>query len=320
MIKDVNFYMYKYEFVPFLGEASSHSNKDTLFVILDYIRKLKSEKSQAILIDKNESRTEESPREIFIHNVVYMHKERRIRASMALLRSGRKPKFKPEGTFILQPIDKLGDIVEETHFYIDYSKMALFLCVEYNDNGPKMSDIDHYFRKIAKDHLKIVKSTKGTAYINHKLSDTILKFKNVLNFDFKIDPNLIAQVDTEIGEHYLLGLTTFGSRVKPRYLKVEGLFQIPGKRSSISNPENKQANSFIKKLLTYFQKMPENLDAFNSFQIEFEDLEGKKDTFNLVNDRASFSIPLDKEIDNYKSTELYEMVMPKLDAFIQSNS
>jgi hypothetical protein len=320
MTKSVKFYMYKYEFVPYQELASSHSNKNALFEVLNYLINLRREENKALLIDKNENKTEEGPREIFIHNVVYMHKESRIRASMAMLRVGRLPKLKPKDSFNLQSMTALGDVAEETHFYLDYSKMAIFICIEANENGPRMSDIDYYFRKIAKDKLNIAKSTIATAYMNNRLGKAISNLKNVLNFEIKIEPRFIAQVDQAIGDNYFTGLSMLGNKVKPKFLKVSALFQSPGRKLVSSSIENKSANNFVSKVLSHFQSVPENIDNFESFQVKYEGKDGEEETFNLMNDKSNFTIDLDKEIDSYRDMDLYTIIKPKLDDFISNNS
>ena len=63
---------------------------------------------------------------------IFMHKERRIRCSIALLRPGRKPKLKPVDEYKLVSLSTIGIVAEETHFFIDFSKDKTVICLEYN--------------------------------------------------------------------------------------------------------------------------------------------------------------------------------------------
>ena len=83
--------------------------------------------------------------------------------SIALLRSGRTPKIKPIDEFRLLPIKTIGDIAEETHFYIDYSRNYAVVCIEYNHNGPRMKDVEYYLRNVARNVLKLSENFENYA-------------------------------------------------------------------------------------------------------------------------------------------------------------
>ena len=114
-LETLRFHFYSLKFTPYAG--LSHQNNSTS-ILKDTITYLMNElgNGQGHLIDKNRKRENEGSRELFMTSAVFMHRERRIRCSLALLRKGRVPKIKPIDEFKLVPIKTLGSIAEEDSF------------------------------------------------------------------------------------------------------------------------------------------------------------------------------------------------------------
>jgi hypothetical protein len=63
---------------------------------------------------------------------------------MALIRSGKQPLLKPTGQIDLVQFNKeIGEFTEVTHFFIDMKRPEAVVCVEFNDNGPRMTEAGH---------------------------------------------------------------------------------------------------------------------------------------------------------------------------------
>lgn len=182
------------------------------------------------MIDKHEDRGNESARPLFVTNAVFMYKEKRIRVSMALLRTGRIPLLKPTSKFLLVPLDtSKGEIAEQTHFFIDYNTDSIVLCVEFNNNGPRVSDIEFYLRIIARDKLRLAKATELEMFMDTSIDKTLADLKNVLNIDVKVQPQKLSQLDPVLVGQYFTAISNLGQYVKPKSVKLEVMFQTPGR-------------------------------------------------------------------------------------------
>ena len=273
-------------------------------------------KGQGYLIDKNRNRKNEGTRELFMTSAVFMHKERRIRCSLALLRSGRVPKIKPVDQFKLVPIKTLGSIAEETHFFIDFSRDYGVICTEFNYYGPRLSDIEYYLRNVARDKLKLSKSTEVNLYMSNTLDKTLANLKNVLNMQVKIQPSKIAQMDNDIKGQYFTGINTIGNRLKPNFIKVETLFQTPG--NTVESKElNKEANGMVKTLIEKFKARPFNMDCFEDFVVRYEDKEGNEEVFNLLKGKKELEHEVEMK-EMKRRRDYYNLIEDEFDEFMET--
>lgn len=311
----IKFHFYSLKFNPYKDLVRTENNSTILKQVITYITN-ERKNGKGHLIDRNKNRINESPREIFMTSSVIMYKESRIRCSIALLRAGRLPKLKPNDKFKLVPIDTIGSIAEETHFYIDFKKDFAVICLEFNSHGPRISDIEYYLRNVAYETLKLSKATEVELYMDNTIDKTLKDLKNVLNIDIKIQPTKLSQLDTEIVGKYFTGMNSIGNKLKPKFLKLEALFQTPG-RVVESSEINKEANSMIVDLIGRFKARPLNIDCFENFVVKYENKEGEEEKFNLLKGKKEIT----KHVDLNKITkkrEMYEIIEPDFDEFMEA--
>ncbi|KAF2328095.1 hypothetical protein [Flavobacterium ginsenosidimutans] len=313
MTEIIKFHFYSLRFTPYSHLSQEHNSDSILKDVVTYLmNELHGGKGH--LIDRNRNRPNEMPRELFVTNAVFMAKERRIRCSIALLRSGRVPKIKPVDEYKLVPITSIGKIAEETHFYIDYSRNYGVVCIEYNYHGPRISDVEYYLRNVARDVLKLSKITEVNLYMSNTIDKTLASLKNVLNLDIKLQPRKLAQMDTDLVGKYFTGINSIGNSLKPKFIKVEAMFQSPGK--NIESAEiNKEANSMVMELVRKFKTRPFNIDCFENFVVRYEDKEGNQDFFDLLNGK----VEIIKEIELATLTnkrKWYELIEKDFDDFM----
>jgi hypothetical protein len=310
----VRFHFYRLKFTPY-----SDSKGETSHTILHKVITFLSQEQQAgkgILIDKHEDRGKESARPLFVTTAVFMFKEKRIRLSMALLRTGRIPMLKPADKFLLVPFDtSKGEIAEQTHFFIDYNSNSIVLCIEFNNNGPRLSDIEYYFRIIARDKLRLAKGTEMEMYMDTSIDKTLADLRNVLNIDVKVQPQKLSQLDPVLVGQYFTGISNLGQHVKPKFVKLEVMFQTPGKQY-VSSQLNKEGNSMFTQLLNAFKTKPINMDAFEQFVVRYEDKHGKEEVFNLLKGKKELLKYIDGKISSTR--EWYQLIESDLDEFIQT--
>lgn len=290
------------------------SSKQIVFNIVNYISNKLHNDNQGHLIDKHEARQKNSRRELFMNRAVILGKDQRLRCSMALLRSGRLPLIKPKEQYKLVPINESikGSIAEETHFFIDYSKNTVIICCEYNHSGPRISDIEYYFRNVAQKVLKQSRATQIDAFLDAPIAETIENLRNVLNLEIKIAPLDLNRLQLDVQNKYFSGMRNLGTIMEPKYLRVEAYFQSPG---TSSKSLNIKANNMIKDLLTKIKGNNIDIDAFKAFTFKFEDKEGKEEVFNLLSGKKE--IVLNVDLEKIKSSsEWYGLIKDELDMFV----
>ena len=290
-------------------------SKDILYNIITYISNKLHEEHKGHLIDKHEGRTN-SRRELFMNRAVILPREGRIRCSMALLRTGKIPLIKPREEFKLIPITDAikGSIAEETHFFIDHSTDAVIICCEYNHYGPRISDIEYYFRNIAHKVLKQCKATQIDAFLDAPIDETLEKLKNVLNIEIKVAPLDLNRLTNDVQNKYFSGMRNLTNILEPKYLRIEAYFQSPGANSKALNVK---ANDMVKDLLSKIKGSKVDIDTFKAFTFKYEDKEGKEEVFNLLSGKKE--IILEVDLNTVKSsTHWYKLIKDDLDSFIIS--
>ncbi|PQL91670.1 hypothetical protein [Apibacter adventoris] len=314
-LTEIRYQLFSLKFTPLKG--INLSSKDIVLNIITYISNKLLKEHQGHLIDKYEAR-QNNRREIFMNRAVILPKERRIRCSMALLRSGKVPLIKPREGFKLIPITEAtkGSIAEETHFFIDYNKNTVIICCEYNHHGPRISDIEYYFRNVAHKVLKESKATEVTAFLEAPIDETLSKLKNVLNIDIKIAPNDLNKLTNDVHNKYFSGMRNLSNILNPKFLRIEAYFQSPG-GSIQSKALNVNANNMVLDLLNKIKGNRLDVDAFKSFMFKYEDKEGNEELFNLLSGKKEIILEIDvKKITSSK--KWYDLVKNDLDTFIES--
>lgn len=267
---------------------------------------------RGFLLDKHRNRKGENERVLFMPPVrVVPHKHRYI-GTIALLRSGREPLVKPDDQFTLIPLKIAnGKPCERTHFVIDYSTDNVIICLEFNNEGPRLSDLEHYLRHLIVDRLRHAKSMSIVTHMETTLDDTLNNLYNVLNIEIKAEPQKLDS----LGENfrpYFRGMSGFSDLVKPKFLKLEALF--PGKEKGV-RALNNGANLLIRGLLKKFKESPDTMNVFDNFVVKYEDKDGNEPFFNLLSGKKE--IIIDVDLSTIKGRlGMYDLVESEFDNFI----
>lgn len=310
----VKFNFFELKYTPFKNSPQQTTN-DILHAVITFLTQSQIAGS-GILIDRHEDRKKDTARPLFVTQVSTDWKEKRIKVSMALLRKGRMPKLKPAETWILVPLEKgRGEIAEETHFYIDYNTPNIIMCVEYNHNGPRMSDIEYYFRIVANDKLSLAKATSITMFMDTSVDKALAEFKNILNMKVKVQPQKLSQLDMAIQGQYFTSISNLSQQVNPNYVKLEMLFETADKDYE-SSQINKKGNTMFKRILQAFKANPVNMDVFENFVVKYETEDGKEDIFNLMKGKKEITVEIDTSVTT-TNRAWYELIKTDFDNFMQ---
>lgn len=310
---EITYQLFTLKFTPL--KDVNLTSKDIVFNIVSLLSNKLINEKQAYVLDRHESR-QGNRRELYLNRAVIMHKEKRMRCSLALLRAGRVPFIKPNEEYKLVPISEAikGSIAEETHFFIDYSTPTIIVCCEYNHHGPRITDIEYYFRNVSNKLLRQSKATEINAYLNAPIEETLNKLKNVLKIDIKIVPQDLSKLTMDVSNKYFTGMRTLGAVLDPKFIRLEAYFQSPG-GSVKSDTLNVSANNMVKDILNRIKGNQLNIDAFNSFMFKYEDKEGNEELFNLLSGKKEIVLEVDLKTIT-KARDWYEIIKPELDKFM----
>jgi len=310
---EITYQLFTLKFTPL--KDVNLTSKDITFNIVSLLSNKLINEKQAYVLDRHESR-QGNRRELYLNRAVIMHKEKRMRCSLALLRAGRVPFIKPNEEYKLVPISEAikGSIAEETHFFIDYSTPTIIICCEYNHHGPRITDIEYYFRNVSNKLLRQSKATEINAYLNAPIEETLNKLKNVLKIDIKIVPQDLSKLSIDVSNKYFTGMRTLGAVLEPKFIRLEAYFQSPG-GSVKSDSLNTSANNMIKDILNRIKGNQLNIDAFNAFMFKYEDKEGNEELFNLLSGKKEIVLEVDLKTIT-KARDWYELIKPEFDKFM----
>lgn len=316
-LTEIKYHFFSLKFTPVKSVEDKYNSNDIMRNVITYISNKLLIDKQGHLIDRHETR-HNSSRELFMNRAVILPREKRIRCSMALLRSGREPFLKPKEQFKLIPLSEsmIGSIAEEIHFFIDYSRSYAVICCEYNHHGPRISDIEYYFRNVAQKALKQCRATDVTTFLDAPIDETLAKLKNVLNLEIKVQPKNLNQLDTDIKNKYFSGMNSISQVLKPKFIRLEAYYQSPGK-GILSNELNISANKMVIEMLNRFRGRKFNIDAFDSFQVKYEDKDGNEDVFNLLSGKKEIVLNVDlKKVT--RSKDWYSLIENDFNHFIET--
>ncbi|MDB5135127.1 MAG: hypothetical protein JWP37_1730 [Mucilaginibacter sp.] len=295
-----------------LKEHSSLSSNQIILKIVEAIRFQRSQ-NNIIIFDRFKNRKNEPSRQLYINHNSYEPLERRLKFSMALIRSGKQPLLKPTGSIDLVPFDKnIGEFTDVTHFFIDMKRPTAVVCVEFNDNGPRMTDIEYYFRAMSTEYLHLSKSLAAGMMLESNIDETINGLAGVFDFDIKIESKKYSEMDND-AKGFLSEWGTLLTKLQPEFIRIEAFFQRKGKKANKPSTNSGMLTG-LKHILKKLDK-PNNSDAFDKFVINFQDASGDVKKFDLFNTKSEISIPINLN-QTIKPSAVYELVKVHFDTFL----
>lgn len=312
---DIKYYLYSVNMKPYAEKAKEYTSSKIVKEIAGHLSNIRQQ-GKAVLIDRNENRLGSPPRELFLFSSVLLPVERRAKCTMALIRKGKNPMLMKRGTFNLEEIKNIGDIVEITHFFIDFRTDKNVICVESNPHGPNIADIEYYFKKIGRDELQLAKGIDIDIFMKNSIDKTLDSLKNVLSFNIKLKSANLALIDKQLEKNYFKGFDLISNLYKPEFLRVEAFFKKQGRKVQLPS-ENKIATNMFTKALEVFKAKPEETDYYDNFVVTYEDGKGLEETFNLLKDKKIFERKIEEGKD-LKQSESYDLIKDELNDFVNS--
>jgi hypothetical protein len=296
-----------------LKEQSHLSSNDIILRIVDAIRAQRLE-NNIIIFDRFKNRKNEPARQLYIDYTAHAA-EKRLKFSMALIRSGKQPLLKPTGQIDLVPFDKdIGEFTEVTHFFIDMKRPEAVVCVEFNDNGPRMTDIEYYFRAMSTEYLNLSRALTTNMMIESNIEETIESLDGVFDFDLKVEGKKFSEMDND-AKGFLTEWGTLLTKLQPEFIRIEAFFQRKGKKAN--KPSNHPVMLDGLKHLLSKLKRPNNSDAFDRFVVNYQDKDGNPKKFDLLSTKSEITMEIDPN-KTIKTTAIYELIKKDFDSFLSN--
>ena len=315
----VIFHFFDLHFTPYRGNEGSTSSQ-ILKQCLQRINDEMTNEGKAIVIDRHEGRKDEIPRNIFIRSAAYSHKEKKYKCRIALIRDNKIPVLVSKLNYSFTPLDQLQDkaLVETTNFYIDVEGDTPVVCCEFNNYGPRVSDIEYYLRYISSRRmLHISKACKASIHMKSPVKEVLDSITDVLRFNIKARPNNLKYLYQEMEESFIGNMKALANSVEPRSIRVNAFFREMGSKKE--KYKNNKAVAFIKRTLKAFIDNSEIIDDFDDFSLEFEKKDGSEEVFNLIKGKHEIEIECSyRSAGNLNTKELYEKANIEFDEYIQS--
>ncbi len=311
---DVRFHFFDFLFTPYKKEGDSLNSEKILKSCIQKINDEKIKEGKAILINRFEGKSDSESRNMFVSSSSIVLKDCKYKCQIALLRDNRMPQLVDKSNYSLRPLSELGSIAETTHFYIDFSGSVPVVCCEYNYHGPRISDIEFYFRQISNDILKISKKCEASVHMKSPVNETLDSIADVLKFDIKARPQRLNYLTQGISDAFVGNMNSLANSVKPRFLRVEAFFRERGQRQE---PSSSNGVRLIKRILNAIKKDNSIIDDFEDFNVTYENSDGNECVFQLLKGKHELHIscPISHPgIPNSRS--LYDLTIVKFDEYL----
>lgn len=281
----------------------------------------RSKRHKAIVVDRNKGRKNEFPRNLFVSSAAYKHGDNLYKCRIALIRDNKIPMIVNKDNYMLQSFDQLGDhmIAETTNFYIDTSGLTPIVCCEFNSQGPRISDIEYYFRKISgAEFLYISHACKAAVHMNMPVNEVLSSITDIYRFDLKARPSRLSHLYQGVDDAFVTNMNRLASTIDPHMMKVDAFFRTRGNQSKTNNRNNK-ALGLVKRILNAVRDNSEVIDDIEDFTLEYEKEDGSPGDFSLIRGKAEIEAECGfKTKGNLDTKELYNKVYPMFKDYIES--
>lgn len=316
---EVRFHIFDFIFKPFKNDKKNQTSYSILKSCIEEINRVKLEDKQVIIIDRHEGRKGSETRNLFISSAAYSHHDKKYKCRIHLIRDNKLPTVVNKEDYTLTPIENLGAnaIAETTSFYIDTSGTFPVVCCEFNNNGPRIADIEFYFRQIARKYLKIATACKAKVHMAMPINEVLDSITDVLKFKIKVKPQRLAYLNAEVKDSFVANMTALANTVEPQSIEVDAFFRERGKKQS--NSKNLLALGFVKRALKAIKADNNIIDDFDDFTLEFEKDDGTEGDFSLIKGKEEITIECPtKSKGNLDTKKLYELAKDKFNEYLMS--
>ncbi|PKA83599.1 hypothetical protein ATE92_1756 [Ulvibacter sp. MAR_2010_11] len=289
---DVNFHAFELIFQPYKEQTGKMGSFGIFKSCVKKINDTRTENRRYIIIDRHENRDKAESRRLFVSRATYSHSDRMYKCRINLLRDKVPAFLDREKMTISSDIDlKDKELVETTNFYVDLEKHnnPTVIC-EYNNLGPKISDIEYYFRTLSsRKFLHISKACKAQVHMEKSVEQVINSMENVFKFRFKARPESLPALFRNTQDSFISNMQALANTVDPKSVKVDLSFRETGGKKLITE-KNYKMLSTSKKILQAVINDTKVMEDIEDFYLEYEDSEGNDNDFSLVRGKVTLYV------------------------------
>lgn len=295
----VKFNIFDLEFQPYKEKSQEIGSFKIIKACIDRINKERRENKRYIIIDRHEKRDKAEPRKLFISSAAFSIPDKMFKCKIHLIRD-KMPSFLNRETLSFESIDVLKDkdVVETTNFYIDMDRPNdPTIIVEYSSLGPKISDIEYYFRYISSSKMLYLSTKcKAKVHMDRDVEQVLDTLKNVFRFKFKARPENLPAMYHNTKDKFFTELQALGNLTNPKTIRVDLGFRNSFGKQVVSEDNYKMLNT-TKKILNAVSGDIAILEKMDEFYLEYEDSNGDAQDYNFVRGKKTleFNCPLKDE-------------------------
>lgn len=226
----------------------------------------------------------------FVKGVHFEPDTKQIHGKLCSIRMDLFPELGKISDDTARDIDAEEDegILETAHFIITYRNRVKHIALEYNDVGPKASDLRFYLEHIGQP-------AGLQAVVLHRIisSDTLRELERRMGRISEMDVRVfhsnvpkIARMSGELATVLAGASTLFDSEMITLTPKLDYR-----KRTATA-----KARAVVDSMVQAFTRNPTSMDAFEVFRVKAEDRDknGKLDEFDLLQDKIKSKITVQK--------------------------
>lgn len=289
---DVKFHVFDLAFQPYVDDSQKIGSFSILKSCIQLVNDQRVQNQRFVIIDRHENRDKADSRKLFISTAAFSREDQMFKCRMHLIRD-KIPSFLDKNNLTFSSVDILRnkELVETTSFYIDMSRRVhpTFIC-EFNSVGPKISDIEYYFRTLSsKKHLHISKACQAKVHMEQSVEKVIEAMQNVFRFKFKAKPENLPSLFHSTKDTFFSDMQLLGKNVDPKSIRVDLSFREQGGKKVVSE-KNYKMMSTSKKILNAVLSDTRVIDDIEDFYLEYEDVQGIDRNYSLAKGKVAFNV------------------------------
>jgi hypothetical protein len=216
------------------------------------------------LIDRNKNQTKSTPRQLVMISNRIEDKGIRCFGRIALIKN-KAPMLWNTGMDIVEEIDKPENkqFIEVTNYVIHFNNSGepVFM-IEFNNEGPRLSDIDYYLRQIAKE-FNIAKYIKSSLHLKVDIAQLDKEIRNV--FD------IVVKVKSVYSNRLTWFKTLQGLNEDCNYKDVKlELFFKRKKDNAGKFEKNIKGTDFARNIITWLKKDDRNIEYMDDLKMSYQ--------------------------------------------------
>jgi hypothetical protein len=244
------------------------------------------------VINRYEKRAGTEKRLLVNVSAPFEREGKRVFGKIALIKN--KSVFTLAGSDFLEEIEKPKhkEFVEITNYSITFDPKPIIM-IEFNSEGPRLSDLEFYFRQISKE-ARIATSIKTRLHLSidyKKLSEQIA---NVFNIEVKVRSNdLLQSKDVE----WYNGLRQLKDDLNYKDVKLQFFYpRIKDEKKLKKYLANISGLKFARGILSWLKKNPENIENVDDLKMVYT-VEGSDEEFDMdfIKNKTTSVLSIPKE-------------------------